>query len=242
MLNSAFRHVTRLCIGLLAVGVGLFVLGAPCAALADDNVAIFAGGQIDFSNYVFAGANIALPGSTIGSGMAVRALVDTGGYDYVSGLQTIKANFGGGELDFVYQLTNKNFWSDFGAGVNDTYTEFTPNDPTNPLRGDQVEPRLNVDGGALSGPWRADWFGYYGTRLQDYEAMLGGTHSVSSIWRVGLEGYGEGNPSYRLGEVGPYAGLGFGKNSEFQLSTGEAWESGFPHPRLYVRAMIYQRL
>lgn len=241
MPTSGFRRKSRLQIASFAAAAGLFVFAATRAAYAD-SVALFAGGQLDFSNYVYAGATVALPGSTIGSGFAVRGLVDTGGYNYISGPQTIKANFGGGELDFVYQLTHKNFWSDFGAGVNDTYTEFTPNDVDNPLKGDQIEPRLSLDGGALSGPWRADWFGFYGTRLQDYEVMGGITHSVSSIWRAGIEGYGEGNPSYKLAQVGPYVGLSFSKASELQFSTGEAWESGFPHPRLYVRAFLYQRL
>lgn len=81
------------------------------AARADDSrVAVFAGGQFDFSNYVFGGVTVALPGSTIGNGVAVRGLVDVGGYDYLSGdLGTVKANFGGGEIDGVYQITHGNF-------------------------------------------------------------------------------------------------------------------------------------
>ncbi len=227
---------------LCAVIIGSSIVAWPAAARAANNVQVFAGGQFDFSNYVFVGATVAFPPSTIGNGFAVRGLVDTGGYNYISSQSgQIKANFGGGELDAVYQLSHKTFWSDLALGVNDTYTGLTPYDPNNPLRGQQVELRVSLDGGKVAGPWRADWFGYYGTRLQDYEALLGVTHSLSSVWRLGVEVYGEGNPTYRLYQVGPYAGLTFAKNAELQFSAGEAWESGFT-PRVYLKALIYQRL
>jgi hypothetical protein len=234
---SARAHIVS-----LAATAGFVVLAGFGTARADDNVQLFAGGQLDFANYVYVGATVALPGATIGNGFAIRGLADTGGYNYVSGdLGTVKASFGGGEIDAVYQWTTKNFWNDFYAGVNDTYTSLTPPDPSNKLSGDQVEPRIGVVGGATSGPWRTDYFGYYGTRLQDYEALIGVTHSVSSVWRLGVQGYSEGNPSYRLYQIGPYAGFAFDKTSELQFSTGEAWESGFT-PRVYLRALYTRRL
>ncbi len=63
----------------------------PAAVLADDNnnVELFAGGQLDFANYVFIGATISLPrppsNNGTNNGFAVRGLLDTGGYNYVSG-------------------------------------------------------------------------------------------------------------------------------------------------------------
>lgn len=230
----------RLRLSGVAFTLGFLVCAAPLASLADD-VELFGGGQLDFSNYVFIGATV--PVSTKnGNGLAVRGLVDTGGYDYVSNnLGTVSANFGGGELDVLYKVSRTNFWSDLGAGVNDTYTGLTPEDQSNPLRGQQVELRLSTDGGTASGPWRADWYGYYGARLQDYAAMVGLTHSLSTIWRLGGEVYSEGNPTYSLYQVGPYAGLAFTKNSELQFSAGEAWESGLT-PRAYVRATFYAGL
>lgn len=226
------------------LAVAGFLVAVVCGvAKADDSrMAVFAGGQLDFSNYVFGGVTVALPGSTIGNGVAVRGLVDAGGYSYVSSdLGTVKANFGGGEIDGVYQITHGSFWADGALGVNDTYTGLSPYDPNNRLRGQQVELRVSLDGGKISGPWRLDWFGYYGPRLSDYEAMVGGTHALSSIWRLGLQVYSEGNPTYSLYQVGPYAALTFGRREEFQLSAGQAWESGLA-PRAYVKALLYQRL
>jgi len=226
-----------------AAVLGAVAFAAPVAATAGDTVQIFGGGQFDYASYGFFGATVALPGATIGNGMALRAYADAGGYNYTSGLVGgVKANFRGAELDAVYQLNHNNgFWSDFGLGVNDTYTGLTPYDPSNPLRGDQVELRVSLDGGAISGPWRADWFGFYGPRIGDYEAMLGGTHALSPAWRLGLQVYGEGNPNYRLYQVGPYAGVTFAKDSELQFSAGEAWESGYA-TRAYVKALVSARL
>jgi hypothetical protein len=232
----------------VAAAAGFLMLAAlPAAVLADDNnVELFAGGQLDFANYVFIGATVSLPrpptNNGTNNGFAIRGELDTGGYNYISGdLGTVKGNFGGGELDGVYQVEHKNLFADFSLGVNDTYTNLVPNDPTNKLRGNQTELRVGTDGSSLSGPYRLDWYGYYGPKLEDYAAFIGGTHSLSPIWRLGLEGYSEGNPSYSLYQVGPYAGFAFDKTSEIDFSVGEAWQSGFS-PRIYSRAIYLRRI
>lgn len=218
----------------------IFVLGGLCPAAADDHLEFFAGGQLDYSNFVFMGATVAVPGATIGHGFAVRGLVSTGGYSYSNTtLGIVKANFGGGELDGVYQLTHGTFWGNFGVGVNDTYTGLTPDDLGNRRRGNQAELRLSLNGGNISGPWRIDYDGFYGTRLNDYAARLGLTHSLSSQWRLGAEFYAEGDPTYNLYAVGPYAGVMIGPRNEITFSGGESWESGFA-ARPYARALISQ--
>ncbi|HET6275573.1 MAG TPA: cellulose biosynthesis protein BcsS [Candidatus Cybelea sp.] len=238
------RSRTSLFIAVAAIG--FFAFGGPRAACAaDDNAMVFAGGQLDFSNYVFAGVTLALPGSTISNGVAVRILGDFGGYNYVNNyknLGTVKANFGGGELDGIYAFTNKGVWADFGAGVNYTSTSLMPNDPNNKLEGQQTELRLLTDGQTMGSPWRVDWDGYYGTGLQDYQAFLGVTHSLSPYVHLGVEGYGEGNPSYSLEQVGPLAIFSTGPRGELRLSTGVAWESGFATPRVFLKTLYYQRL
>jgi hypothetical protein len=227
--------------GGLATIAAVAVLTAAIPASADDGVDVYAGGQVDFSNYVYVGATMRLGGKG-DNGLGLGLLLDTGDYDYVDAkLGTVKANYGGGELDVLYRMTRETFWSDFAVGLDDEYTGLMPYDPSNPLRGQQFESRLSTDGGAISGPWRADWEGYYGLRLQDYEALVGVTHALSPIWRLGAEVYGEGNPTYSLYEAGPYAALSFAKDSELQFSAGEAWEPGLPS-RAYARAVIYQRL
>jgi hypothetical protein len=223
-----------------AAAIGLFLLAKPIVVRAD-NVEVFAGAQADFANYVFAGASVALPGQSIGDGFAFRGYIDAGGYDYVRrDIGLVRANFTGEELDAVYGLTHKHFWSDVGVGINATYTGLSPYDPKNYLAGHQTELRLSLDGGSAGGPWRADWLGYYGTRLYDYDASIDVTHAISPNWRLGVEFAGEGNPSYHLNQIGPFAGLSFGPRSELQLSTGEAWESGLT-PRAYGAATFFRR-
>jgi hypothetical protein len=229
-------------IGYFALAFGIFALGGPVAACADDHIALFAGAQGDYSNYVYLGATFALPGASIGNGFALRAIVDTGGYNYINNpLGQVKANFTGANLDAVYQMSTKSFWTDLGAGANYTNTSLSPFDPTNRRAGHQTEFRVSLDGGAVGGPWRTDWAGYYGTRLYDYSGRVGLTHSISPKWRLGAEGYAEGDPTYHLNQVGPYAAVAFTDKSELQFSGGWSWESGF-NPRNYVRASFYQRL
>ncbi|MEO6834771.1 MAG: cellulose biosynthesis protein BcsS [Candidatus Tumulicola sp.] len=217
-------------------------LGFPTAVRADDSVELFAGAQGDYSNFVYLGATAALPGSTIGRGFALRGIVNTGGYNYPSDtLGPVKAHFTGGELDAMYQISSPTFWSDFGAGVSASNTSLSPFDPSNRRHGAQTELRLDLDGGSSGGPWRTDWFGYYGTRLYDYGARLGITHAISPDWRLGAEVYTEGDPTYHLNQIGPYAAVQLSHRSELQVSGGFSWESGF-NPRNYVRASFYQKL
>jgi hypothetical protein len=225
----------------LVAVIAAYALVGPVGARADDHVQLFAGAQGDYSNYVYLGATVALPGSSIGNGFAIRGLVNTGGYNYINTpLGVVKANFSGAELDGVYELSKKNFWTDLALGANYTYTNLSPFDPTNRRAGRQVEFRMSLDGGDVAGPWRADWTGFYGTRLYDYAARLGVTHAISPRWRLGAEGYTEGDPTYHLNQVGPYVAVDFTDRSELQFSGGWSWESGF-NPRNYVRASFYQR-
>ena len=233
--------VKRAVPAVLAATFGVSLLLAPRAARAD-GVELFGGGQLDFSNYVFIGATVALSKQGIGNGFAIRGSGDFGGYQYNSSdLGVVKATFSGGELDAVYQYTGKNLWNDVFAGQSFENTILTPDDPSNTSRGPQYEIRVGLDGGAVSGPYRTDWLGYYGTRIHDYAGRLSLTHSLSPAWRLGVEGYVEGDPEYHLSQVGPYAGIQLGPKSELDLSTGWSWESGF-NSRAYVRASFSQRI
>lgn len=242
MLRRGRAFVKRAAPAILAAALGATLSFVPQAARATDTVELFGGGQGDYSNYVFVGATVALSKQGIGNGFAVRASGDVGGYNYDSSdLGVVRANFAGYNLDAVYQFTGKNYWNDVWAGEAFSNTTLTPEDPTNVLRGPQYEIQVGLDGGAVGGPYRTDWLGYYGTRLHDYAGRLSLTHALSPEWRLGVEGYVEGNPYYHLSQVGPYAGIQFNPKGELDLSTGWSWESGF-NSRAYVRASFSQRL
>lgn len=186
------------------------------------------------------GALVPMPGATVGNGFALRLFLDAGGYEYEGGAGNVRADFAGAQLDGVYQFTTKNFWSNVSLGVNDTYTGLNPYDSENPERGQQVELRASLDGGTAGGPWRADWYGYYGTRLQDYQYAIDATHAIGPKWRLGGDYYGEGSPVYTMREAGPFFGYSFTPRSEFTVSAGPAWQTGFAS-RAYVRALYYGR-
>ena len=150
-------------------------------------------------------------------------------------LGTVRAGFTSQELDAVYMVSHRNFWSDFGVGVNNTNTYLNPYDPNNTLRGDQVEMKVLTDGGTAGGPWRVDWNGYYGTRCTTI-CGLAGTHR--SLRSGGWERYSTARETpptiLRGGPVRRSEPLD-GEKGELTFSVGQAWQSGFS-PRAYVRA------
>jgi hypothetical protein len=215
---------------------------APAATPDPGRVAISAGWQTDYTNSFFVGSTFALPGAVLGSGPAIRAAVFTGGYSYDTGTPStrIDATFVGGEIDAMYQYSRPNLWANFSVGVRDINTTLTPFDPTNRRHGVVVEPAAILDGVKIGGPWRADWFASYGTRLQDYEARLGFTHALSGNTRAGVETSFDGDPTYNVYRVGPLVGVNLDPRSELQLSAGYCDQSG-RNGGAYVRAGFYHR-
>lgn len=221
----------------LAIGLGVTASPDPARA-AQNTVTVYAGGQFGFSNYGYLGGTFALPGSSIGNGFAIRTVGFTGGYDYLHSSTLVHAYFSGAEVDALYQFSSKDFWNEFSAGARYADTSLSPYDPTNRRRGSQVEFAAGVDGGTVSGPWRVDWYGSYGTFLEDYAARLSLTHTLAPGVRFGAEGYAEGDPTYDLRQVGPYLGIGLGANAELQFSGGFSWQTG-RGSRPYLRASVY---
>ena len=218
--KSALGALSSILSSLALAGACLF---APAASWAQERVDLFAGGTLDVASVGYLGATIALPGSTIGQGLAVRASAFGGGFNYIGGplSQRIDGQFSGGEVDAMYQYTNSGFWADIGVGGRYVHTTLTPNDPTNRRRGDKGELSLVTDGGNIAGPWRVDWYGGYGTSLDDYQARLSLTHALSSpYWRGGVEAYAEGDPTYNIQRIGPLVAFTYAQRSEIQVSAG----------------------
>jgi hypothetical protein len=222
--SNATRGMGRLRVGRLIVivwSLAVGVLAVPAASGAQESVVISGGGELDVASYGYLSATLALPGQ-IGQGPAVRVSGFGGDYSYRGGSldRRIDAQFGGAEVDGVYQFTQGGLWINGVVGGRYVDTQFNPNDPGNRRRGSQGEVAVGTDGGYASGPWRTDWYASYGTRLDDYEARLSLTHAIDSRLRLGAEGDVEGDPTYTQERVGPYLGVGVAKNSEIQLSAG----------------------
>jgi hypothetical protein len=212
------------------------------AASASDQALIFSGGGADYAGSGFIGATLALPGSQIGTGLAIRGSAFTGAYDYESSpYGTVRANFSGGEVDALYQISGAKFWSEFAIGARDVDTRLAPFDSTNRRAGIVDELAASFDGGKVAGQWRGDWYGSYGARLADYAARLSVTHALGPIVRLGTESSIEGDPTYHLYRFGPYVGVQLDKRSEVQVSAGVSSESG-RNGSGFFRVGVYRRI
>jgi hypothetical protein len=215
-------------------------LGMAAGALAQDHAVIFAGGTYDSASYGDVGMQVALPGSVAGRGFAIRGSAFLGGYGYNDGSgQHVDATFGGGELDGVYAFSGAWGSADVFAGVRDVDTRLSPSDVGNPRLGNKAEFAVGTDGDRVFGPWRTDWYGAYGTDLRDYQTRASLTHRFGPVWRLGAEGAVEGDPTYTLERVGPYAGFRLSAHSEIQGSVGVSHQSGLGE-HAYARISWYR--
>lgn len=201
------------------------VLGAVSwseTAAAQSDVTVFAGGKLDVADSAYAGAAVGLPGSIDGKGWAVRGSIYTGGYEYESGSTTIDADFTGGQAELVYRYGSGPTWGSVGVGYRYVDTDLSPADPGNRREGGQGEMIVSLDGGHVAGPWRVDWYGSYGFRLDDYDALVSLTHTVGSSGRIraGLEVAADGDSNYSAYHIGPVVGFKMGEQAEFQISAG----------------------
>jgi hypothetical protein len=222
------------------VAAAAIYLGMAAGALAQDHAVVFAGGTYDSASYGDVGMQVALPGSVAGRGFAIRGSAFLGGYGYNDGFgQHVDATFGGGELDGVYAISGAWGSADLFAGVRDVDTRLSPADVGNRRRGDKAEFALGTDGDRIYGPWRTDWYGAYGTDLRDYQTRASLTHRFGPVWRLGAEGAVEGDPTYTLERVGPYAGFRLSAHSEIQGSVGVSHQSGLGE-HAYARISWYR--
>ena len=202
--------------------VALGAAGWSGSAAAQSDVTIFAGGKLDVADSAYAGATVGLPGSVDRKGLALRGAVYTGSYDYLNGSTTIDADFTGGQAELIYRFGTGPTWGSVGLGYRYVDTDLSPGDPGNRRSGGQGEMMVSLDGGHVAGPWRVDWNGSYGFRLDDYDALASLTHTIGSSGRLraGMEIAADGDSNYSAYHVGPMLGVKVGEDAEFQLSAG----------------------
>ncbi|MGO4409604.1 MULTISPECIES: cellulose biosynthesis protein BcsS [unclassified Brevundimonas] len=207
---------------LAAALVALGAAGWSGTAAAQSDVTVFAGGKLDVADSAYAGATVGLPGSADHKGLALRGAIYTGSYDYRSGPRTIDADFTGGQAELIYRFGSGPTWGSLGLGYRYVDTDLSPGDPGNRRNGGQGEMMISTDGGHVAGPWRVEWYGSYGFRLDDYDALASLTHTVGSSGRLraGMEIGADGDSNYSAYHVGPVLGVKIGDQSEFQISVG----------------------
>lgn len=195
-------------------------------AWAQDRGVVYAGGGVGDGAGGYAGGLLALPGESLGNGLAVRAGINGGTYRYRTN-ERIEATYIGAEIALVYQMSGDWGWANISAGPRITDTDLSPIDPNNKLRGTRLDGGLQTDG-ALGNQWRLGWFGSYGVRNESYITQLRMTRLLSprSGTRLGLEGILQGDPTYKRASLGGHIAKPLGGGWEGQFSAGASEQAG----------------
>ncbi len=170
---------------------------------------------------------MALPGSSLGDGLAVKAAASGGVYDYESRLSLIDANYYGGVVSLVEQWSGAWGWANVSAGARATRTNLTPADPANSRDGLRIDAVVGTDGAFGGGPWRLGWYAEGGVRDESYLARVQLTREViAKRLRLGVEGSVSGDPLYRAQSAGLALTAPIGGKVELQLSGGLQFQKG----------------
>lgn len=181
----------------------------------------FTGGTVGDSLSGYAGVIYALPGASLGHGLAVRVSANGGNYEYDAGSARIDADYAGGEAALVYQLSGPWGWANVSAGPRFTHTKLSPGDPGNERSGSRWDMGLQTDGAFDGKAWRLGWGGSYGPIDEAYQARLQiGRKIAAHALRLGVEGGVQGDPTYSKTMLGAFAAVGLGGNFELQLGSG----------------------
>lgn len=210
--------------GLVALLSGAVCLGSSGVAMAqdtpDDGVA-YAGATVGDGYNGYAGAVVALPGASLGNGLAIRGAVSVGQYRYDSESARIEADYKSAELALVYQSSGAWGWANFSAGPRVTDTDTDPTDLCNKREGTRFDVAVTTDG-AVGNDWRLGWFGSYAVGDKAYYTQLrfGPLLDASSQTRIGVEGSLQGDETYDRHAYGMFASTAIARNMEARLSGG----------------------
>jgi hypothetical protein len=198
------------------------LLGTAASAEPYTGVA-FAGGAAGDGVSGYAGVVKALPGGSLGKGLALRLSASDGSYEYMSGGTGIDGRFASAETALVYQLSGNWGWANFSGGPRVTDVRLSPRDPSNDRRGTRLDLALQSDGAVqIDRSWRLGWLGSVGVRDGTYFSRmdLGALVGPRTQTRLGLEAGLQGDPSYRSTSLGLFASTRLGGSLEGRISAG----------------------
>ncbi len=200
----------------------------PAAAQTYHGVA-FAGASAGLNDAGgYAGAVVALPQNQLGSGLALRASVNAGQYQYDANGLEVDANYRGAEAALVYQYSGRWGWANFSAGPRLSKLELSPKDPANSRRGTHADVGMQVDGALELKKWRLSWLGSVTLNDKAYLTQLavGRIVEESRQTRLGAEAAIHGDDRYFKVSTGIFASTRLGRNLEGRVSTGVSDQKG----------------
>ena len=183
----------------------------------------FAGGTLGPNETAaYTGAVVALPGGELGRGVALRASLNGGRYEYVANGFKVEADYQGGEAALVYQVSGRWGWANFSAGPRLTTLRLSPHDPSNDRRGTQLDLGLQLDGGLELHKWRVNWLGSIAVADSAYltQVSLGRLIEGSRETRLGAEATFQGDKRYARVSAGSFASTSLGRNVEGRVAAG----------------------
>lgn len=215
---------------LTTFGALAIALSSAAAASAEDyHGVVYAGGSAGQGANGYLGTVVALPGASLGHGLALRGTVTGGDYRYRTDGILIRGRYVGGEVAMVYQMSGNWGWANLSAGGRVTDTTLRPIDPKNDRRGTRFDVGVQADGAFnLSPQWRMTYLGSVGVREGDYlvKADIGPFLDSKSQTRIGVEGALQGDPSYHAHSAGLFVSTQLAPATSLQLSGGVRDESG----------------
>ena len=183
----------------------------------------FAGGTLGPNeSAAYTGAVVALPGGELGRGVAVRASLNGGRYEYVANGLKVDADYRGAEAALVYQMSGRWGWANLSAGPRLTTLKLSPQDPSNNRRGTRLDLGLQLDGGLELHEWRVNWLSAVAVTDRAYltQLALGRMIRAGSRTRLGAEASIQGDRRYVKVSAGSFASTPLGSNVEARVAAG----------------------
>ncbi len=202
-----------LLIGLLLSTPFLSVAGA------EPSVQILGGGEVSRdASYVYAGRVAPLSGSQLGNGMVSRLWADWLTYEYKKNGVTYDVSTPGLEVALGVQRARTDFWWSIFGGVIYRHTNISPHDPESAVQGGKFRIKLQVEGEQTINPlWKLSGNASYIFEQDAYWARSRLFRHIGSGHQLGLEAITQGDPYYRLAQLGAVL---FGIKLSDQISAG----------------------
>ena len=196
------------------------LLAAAVPAQAQEHGVVFVGGTASNAPSVYVGGVVALPGETLGRGLAARAVLGFNDFWYDGDPGRVKARQKTATLTAVYQWSGDWGYANLAAGGVFRATLLRPDDPNNATRGSQWDGMVGADGARNLGLWRVVGLTSYQIDLREYYARIDATRRLSKSLRLGAEATAQGNPLYDRQLYGVVVAVSPSPRWELRLSGG----------------------
>jgi hypothetical protein len=178
----------------------------------------------------YLGTVLSIPGSVLGKGWVQRYWLDYTAYPYEkTPAEEIDVGVAAFEAALGYQGSSATGWWAVYLGAQYSYTELSPNDPSNEERGPDLSAKLQIEGETqLSRNWRINGIASHVVGESSFWTRLRLQTTLDNQLLVGPELIVQGDPNYRLVKLGIFVGgIKVGRDAALTVKLGASrLESG----------------